>query len=87
MSSTGTNNVLNKHEGDDQYGPFAIPSKIMPYQSYPESFVTKWNPYWVIILMNSSSTNSVPNGHEDVEQYDPHTIPSKIILKLSWKFG
>ena len=39
-SSSGTNYVLNEHEDVDLYGSFAIPSKIMPYQSYPESLVT-----------------------------------------------
>ena len=38
MSSSGTNYGLNEHEDLDQYGPFAVPSKIVPYQSYPESF-------------------------------------------------
>ena len=36
-SSTGTNYVLNEHEDVNQYGSFAKPSKIMPYQSYPVS--------------------------------------------------
>ena len=36
-SSTGTNYVLNEHEDFDQYGSFAIPSKIMAY--YPGSLV------------------------------------------------
>ena len=30
-SSSGTNYVPNEHEDIDQYGSFAIPSKIMPY--------------------------------------------------------
>ena len=34
--STGTNYVPNEHEDVDHYGSFAIPSKIMPYQSYPD---------------------------------------------------
>ena len=36
-SSTGTYYVVNEHEDADQYGSFAIPSAIMPYQSCPES--------------------------------------------------
>ena len=32
---------FNEHEDVDQYGSFAIPSKIMPYQSYPESLVNQ----------------------------------------------
>ena len=36
-SSTGTNYGLNEHEDFDQYGSFAIPSEIMPYQSFPKS--------------------------------------------------
>ena len=38
-SSTGTNYGLNEQEDFDQYGSFTIPSKIMPYQSHPASFV------------------------------------------------
>ena len=38
-SSSGTNHVLNEHEGVDQYGSFATPSELMLYQSHPESFV------------------------------------------------
>ena len=30
-SSSGTNYVPNEHEDIDQYGPFTIPSKVMPY--------------------------------------------------------
>ena len=36
-SSSDTNNVSNEHEGVDQYGSFTIPSKLMLYQSHPES--------------------------------------------------
>ena len=39
--STGTNYVLNKHEDVDPYGSFAIPSKKVPYQSYPVSLVNQ----------------------------------------------
>ena len=41
MISSGTNYVLNEHEDVDQCGSFAIPPKIMPYQSYPESLVNQ----------------------------------------------
>ena len=41
LRSIGTNHVLNEHENADQYGSFAIPSEIMPYQSYPESLVNQ----------------------------------------------
>ena len=34
-SSSGTNYVPNEHEDIDQYGSFAIPSKIMPWYIYP----------------------------------------------------
>ena len=40
-SSSGTNNVPNKHEGVDQYGSFALPSDLMLYQSHPESLVNQ----------------------------------------------
>ena len=38
-SSTGTNYVTNEHADLDQFGSFAIPSKIMPYHSHPASLV------------------------------------------------
>ena len=38
-SSTGTNHVPNEHEVFDQYGPFIVPSKIMPYRSHHASLV------------------------------------------------
>ena len=41
MNSFGTNYVFNKHEDADRYGSFAIPSEIMPYQSYPENLVNQ----------------------------------------------
>ena len=41
MNSTGTHYVLNEHEDIEYYGSFAVPSKIMPYQSYPESLVNQ----------------------------------------------
>ena len=40
-SSSGTNYVPNEHEDVDQYGPFAIPSDIMLYQSHPASLVNQ----------------------------------------------
>ena len=41
MNSTGSNYVLNEHEDVDRFGSFAIPSEIMPYQSFPESLVNQ----------------------------------------------
>ena len=41
MSSSDTNYVPNEHEDADQYYSFAIPSKIMPYQSYPKGLVNQ----------------------------------------------
>ena len=41
MSSSDTNYVPNEHEDADQYDSYAIPSKIMPYQSYPKSLVNQ----------------------------------------------
>ena len=43
MSSSDTNYmyVPNEHEDVDQYGSYAIPSKIMPYQNYPKSLVNE----------------------------------------------
>ena len=40
-SSSGTNYVPNEHEDADQYDSYAIPSKLMPYQSYPKSLVNQ----------------------------------------------
>ena len=40
-SSSGTNYVQNEHEDVGQYASFAIPSKIMLYQSYPERLVNQ----------------------------------------------
>ena len=36
--SSDTNYVSNENEGVDQYGSFAIPSKLMLYQSHPENW-------------------------------------------------
>ena len=41
MSSSDTNNVPNEHEDAKQYDSHAIPSKIMPYQSYPKILVNQ----------------------------------------------
>ena len=41
MSSYDTNYVPNEHEDADQHDSYAIPSKIMPYQSYPKSLVNQ----------------------------------------------
>ena len=40
-SSSDTNCVSNEHEDVDQYGSFAIPSKLMLYQSHPQSSVNQ----------------------------------------------
>ena len=40
-NSSGTSYVFNEYKDFDQYGSFATPSKIMPYQSYPESLVNQ----------------------------------------------
>ena len=40
-SSSDINYVPNKHEDVDQYGSFAIPFKLMLYQSHPESLVNQ----------------------------------------------
>ena len=41
MSSSSTNYVLNEHEDFDVYDSYAIPSKIMPCQSFPKSLVNQ----------------------------------------------
>ena len=40
-SSSDTNYVPDEHEDIDQYDSYAIPSKIMPCLSYPESLVSQ----------------------------------------------
>ena len=40
-SSSGTSYVPNEHEDVDRYGSFAITSKIVLYQSGPESLVNE----------------------------------------------
>ena len=41
MSLSDINYVPNKHEDADQYDSYAIPSKLMTYQSYPKSLVNQ----------------------------------------------
>ena len=38
-SSSGTNHLLNDHEDLEPYGPYLIPSEMMPYYSHPASLV------------------------------------------------
>ena len=40
-SLSGTNYVLKEHEDFDQYGPYAVPSELIPCYSYPASFVNQ----------------------------------------------
>ena len=40
-TSSGTNYVPNVHEDVDQYDSYALPNKIMPCWSYPESLVNQ----------------------------------------------
>ena len=40
-SSSGINYVLNEHEDVDQYGPYAIPSEMMPCYSSPASLMNQ----------------------------------------------
>ena len=78
-SSSGTNYVLNDHEGIDQYGSFStiqVSAISKPSWKFGEP---KWNPCWVIVLTSSSGTNYVPNEHEDIDQYGSFTIPSQIM--------
>ena len=76
-SSSDTNYVPNEHEGVDQYGSFAIPFKLMLYQSHAESLVNQNE--ILIELTSPSGTDYVPNEHEDVDEYDSYAIPSKIM--------
>ena len=80
MSSSATNYVPNKHEDADQYDSYAIPYKMMSYQSYPKSLVNQNEiPIELIVLTSSSGTNYVPNEHLDVDQYGSFTIPSEVM--------
>ena len=40
-NSSGINYVPNEHEDVNQYGSFAIPSKMVPCYSYPVSLVNQ----------------------------------------------
>ena len=40
-SSSESDYVPNEHEDADQYDSYAIPSKIMPYQSHPKRLVNE----------------------------------------------
>ena len=40
-NSSGTNHSLNDHEDVGQYGPYAIPSEVMPSYSHPASLVNQ----------------------------------------------
>ena len=40
-NSSGTNHSLNDHEDVGQYGPYAIPSEVMPCYSHPASLVNQ----------------------------------------------
>ena len=44
---------------------------------------SKWNPYWIIVLMSSSGTNYVPNEHESVDQYGSIALPPDFMLYQS----
>ena len=44
---------------------------------------SKWNPYWVIVLMSSSGTNYVPNKHKGVDQYGSFALPPDLMLYQS----
>ena len=83
-SSSGTNYVPNEHEDIDQYGLFTntIPDNAMLKLSWKFG-VSKWYPYWVIVLTSSSGTNYVLNEHEGVDQYGSFSIPSELVLYQS----
>ena len=35
---------------------------------------SKWNLYWLIVLMSLSGTNHMINEHENLDLYDPHEM-------------
>ena len=41
VSSHGTNYILNEHEDFCHYGPYAIPSKMIPWCSHPGCLVNQ----------------------------------------------
>ena len=45
---------------------------------------SKWNPYWLIALMNSSDTNYILNNNKNLGQYDQNAIPSQIMPYYSY---
>ena len=56
-SSSRTQYVLNSHDDVDQNDLYAIPSKIIPCQSYPESLVNENEIPIELLLTSSSDTN------------------------------
>ena len=80
-SSSGTNYIPHEHEGVDQYDSYAIPSQDNAMLQLSWKFgVSKWKPYWVILLTSYSGTNYILNEHEGVDQYGSFAIPSELML-------
>ena len=83
MNSFDINHVLNDSTDLGQYDLYAIPDNGMLQLSckFDES---KWNPYWVTMLMSSSGTDYFLNEHGDVDQYGPYAIPSEVMPCYSY---
>ena len=66
-SSSGTNYVLNEHDVD-QYGSFAMPSKIKPYQNYPESVVNQNEIHIELLCKQAHLALIMSQNEHDVDQ-------------------
>ena len=56
VSSLGTNYILNEHEDFCHYGPYAMPSKMIPWCSHPACFVNQND----ILIQLSCKQNYMP---------------------------
>ena len=63
--STKYTYVLNEHENESQFGPWAIPPINIKCYSYLISLVDLHSISWVIMLTSSSRINYVLNENED----------------------
>ena len=45
---------------------------------------SKWNLYWLIVLMSLFGTNHVINEHENLDLYDPHEMLSEAMPFCSY---
>ena len=58
MRSSDTNHVLNEHDNFAQHHPYAVPSKIMHYYSFPASLVAHHS---ITQSLNNYRVIAIPN--------------------------